>query len=118
MDAADATTAPSVLVLAEHTLFILDLWGHIMVQRRLDHHPSCFWPYPVSAGDASAAGGRAGSSGGRSPGAVTQTDNLLVATHSRALQVGSAGFRIRVVWATLKTLPNRVHTSARQPIRS
>lgn len=50
--AADAATAPSVLVLAEHTFFILDLSGHILVQRRLDHHPSCFWPYPASTGNA------------------------------------------------------------------
>ena len=84
--AADAQSTPSVLVLAEHTFFILDLYGHILVQRRLDHHPSCFWPYPAST-DASAAGARGSSSSSRSPGAVMQTDNLLVATHSKSLQV-------------------------------
>jgi hypothetical protein len=43
---------------------------------------------PFFTGVSSPAGGRTGSGGGRNPGTVTQTDNLLVATHSKALQVG------------------------------
>jgi Bardet-Biedl syndrome 9 protein len=76
-------------VLSEHTFFILDLSGHILVQRRLDHHPSCFWPYPAStdtAGSSSNRGSASTSSGGRAPAAV-QVENLLIATHSKALQV-------------------------------
>jgi len=82
------STAPSILVLAEHTFFILDLSGHILVQRRLDHHPSCFWPYPAAASSSDAAAARGSSSGTSSSKAGTvQTENLLVATHSKVLQV-------------------------------
>lgn len=91
---ADAQTAPSILVLAEHTFFILDLSGHIMVQRRLDHHPSCFWPYPASTNAANTRGSSSStrgsststSTGGKAP-SVVQTENLLIATHTKALQV-------------------------------
>lgn len=78
-------------MLSEHTFFILDLSGHILVQRRLDHHPSCFWPYPAAvstdaAGSSSTRGSASTSSGGRAPAAV-QIENLLIATHSKTLQV-------------------------------
>lgn len=94
--AADAQTAPSILVLAEHTFFILDLSGHILVQRRLDNHPSCFWPYQAAAStdaagtkgsnSSSARGSASTSSGGKAP-SVVQAGNLLIATHTKALQV-------------------------------
>lgn len=85
------STAPSVLVLAEHTFFIVDLYGHILVQRRLDNHPSCFWSYPAaqaSRTDGGAGQGvKANSHSTRPAGAVVCTDNLLLATHSKVLQV-------------------------------
>lgn len=83
-------SAPSILVLAEHTFFILDLYGHILVQRRLDHHPSCFWSYPANPTATStdtAAAAKGGSANSRGPAAVVQAENLLIATHTKALQV-------------------------------
>jgi Bardet-Biedl syndrome 9 protein len=82
--------APSILVLAEHTFFILDLYGHILVQRRLDHHPSCFWSYPANPTSTSTdavAAAKGGSASSRGPAAVVQAENLLIATHTKALQV-------------------------------
>jgi Bardet-Biedl syndrome 9 protein len=78
-------------VLAEHTFFILDLYGHLLVQRRLDHHPSCFWSYPAnptaSSTDAAAANAKGGSVSSRGHAAAVQAENLLIATHTKALQV-------------------------------
>lgn len=111
-DGTDAQTAPSILVLSEHTFFILDLSGHILVQRRLDHHPSCFWPYPAStdtAGSSSNRGSASTSSGGRAPAAV-QVENLLIATHSKALQVYRGQ---QLAWAAqLDVLPVAVRVTS------
>jgi hypothetical protein len=59
----------------------------------MSKHSTCFLCCTSPTGVSSPTGGRTGSGGGRNPGAVTQTDNLLVATHSKALQVGSV-----VIW--------------------
>eukprot|EP00877_Chromochloris_zofingiensis_P007511 jgi/Chrzof1/3012/Cz12g08060.t1 len=61
-----------LLVLCEHTFFVLSLRGQLLMQRRLDYHPACCWPY-ASAFTA-----------GNKP---SRLDNLLVATHTKALLV-------------------------------
>jgi Bardet-Biedl syndrome 9 protein len=55
----------------EHTLFVMDLRGQVIMQKRLEYHPAACCCYPVPP-VASAPGGE---------------ENLLVATHTKALLV-------------------------------
>ncbi|KXZ41737.1 BBS9 protein [Gonium pectorale] len=59
-----------LIVLGEHTLFVLSSTGQITFQKRLEYHPACCTTYPVP--------------GAKTPGGP---ENLLVATHTRALLV-------------------------------
>jgi hypothetical protein len=67
----NADAPPDILVLAEHTFFILNLRGQLLVQRRLDYHPSCCYAFP-------AGGGSGNDLTGSSP-----PENLLIATHTK-----------------------------------
>lgn len=57
--------------MGEHTLFVMDLRGQVIMQKRLEYHPAACCCYPVPP-VASAPGGE---------------ENLLVATHTKALLV-------------------------------
>lgn len=59
-----------IVVLGEHNLFVLTSGGQVTFQKRLEYHPACCTTYAV-------------------PGAKTQggAENLLVATHTKALLV-------------------------------
>jgi hypothetical protein len=73
--AAGRPAAPrqELLVVCEHSLFVVAAAsGQLLLQRRLEYHPACCWPYPAPP-----------PAGGAAPGG----DNLLVATHTRALLV-------------------------------
>ncbi|KAG2452068.1 hypothetical protein HYH02_003104 [Chlamydomonas schloesseri] len=60
-----------IVVLGEHNLFVLSSYsGQITFQKRLEYHPSCCTTYPVP--------------GAKTPGGA---ENLLVATHTKALLV-------------------------------
>ncbi|GLC42379.1 Protein PTHB1 [Pleodorina starrii] len=59
-----------IIVLGEHNLFVLSSAGQITFQKRLEYHPACCTTYPVP--------------GAKTPGG---TENLLVATHTKALLV-------------------------------
>jgi hypothetical protein len=99
-----------LLVVCEHCLFIVSATqGRLLLQRRLEYHPAACWPYPAPSPPtggpgrypAGGAGGLSGSSG---------ADNLLVATHTKALLVyeGPA-----LVWAArLELLPVAVRVAA------
>ncbi|KAF8061317.1 bbs9 [Scenedesmus sp. PABB004] len=73
---------PDILVLAEHTFFVLDLRGALLVQRRLDYHPAAAWPFPSGGGGGGGGGAGAGAGADDAP-----PDSLLVGTHTRALMV-------------------------------
>ncbi|GIM12857.1 hypothetical protein Vretimale_16089, partial [Volvox reticuliferus] len=59
-----------IVVLGEHNLFVLSSAGQITFQKRLEYHPACCTTYPVP--------------GAKTPGGA---ENLLVATHTKALLV-------------------------------
>ena len=59
-----------IVVLCEHNVFVVSSAGQITFQKRLEYHPACFCTYPVP--------------GAKMPGGP---ENLLVATHTRNLQV-------------------------------
>jgi len=59
-----------IVILCEHNVFVVSSAGQITFQKRLEYHPACCCTYPVP--------------GAKVPGGV---ENLLVATHTRALLV-------------------------------
>ncbi|KAG2488148.1 hypothetical protein HYH03_013291 [Edaphochlamys debaryana] len=65
-----ASHQADIIVLGEHTLFVLSSAGQITFQKRLEYHPACCCLYPVP--------------GAKTPGGP---ENLLVATHTKALLV-------------------------------
>ncbi|GFR41608.1 hypothetical protein Agub_g2332 [Astrephomene gubernaculifera] len=66
----NASHQADIIVLGEHNLFVLSSGGQITFQKRLEYHPACCTTYPVP--------------GAKAPGGP---ENLLVATHTRALLV-------------------------------
>jgi hypothetical protein len=74
---------PNILALAEHTFFVLDQLGHLLVQRRLQHYPFCCWAYPAGAAAAAAAGTRSH----QDSDAAQPRDNLLIVTAAMGLHV-------------------------------
>ncbi|KIZ05707.1 putative Protein PTHB1 [Monoraphidium neglectum] len=78
---SSAAARQELLVVCEHSLFVVSsLGGQLLLQRRLEYHPACCWPYPAPPDPAGSSG-----AGGAA-------DSLLVSTHTRALLVyqGSA----------------------------
>jgi hypothetical protein len=70
-------------VLCERSLFVVAArTGDLLLQRRLEYHPACCWPYPAAAG-----GGPGGGPGEPAPGSGGGPDSLLVATYTQGLQV-------------------------------
>jgi len=81
--ARSGSVQQELLIVCEHSLFVVSAAsGQLLLQRRLEYHPAACRPYPAPGVTAGAGGGEA--------------DNLLVATHTKALLVyqGSA-----LVWA-------------------
>eukprot|EP00775_Hariotina_reticulata_P008314 gene8314-8499_t len=90
---------PDILVLAEHTFFIISLRGQLLVQRRLDYHPSCCCAFPA---------GSRGSGGDLT--ISSPPENLLIATHTKALLVYRGQ---QLAWAAkLELQPVAVHVAA------
>jgi Bardet-Biedl syndrome 9 protein len=103
MLSADAPA--DILVLAEHTFFVLNLRGQLLVQRRLDYHPACCWHFPAGPNNSSAA---------TNPTQQQQQqrapENLLIATHTKALLVYRGQ---ELAWAArLELLPVAVRVAA------
>jgi Bardet-Biedl syndrome 9 protein len=93
-------------VLAEHTFFVVSLRGQLLLQRRLDYHPACCWPFPAAPDSSSAAANPTQQQQQRPP------ENLLVATHTKALMVYRGQ---ELAWAArLETLPVAVRVAALQ----
>ena len=82
-----------LLVLCERSLFVVAArTGELLLQRRLEYHPACCWPYPAAASAPGDGGGRGplstGSAGSDVGGGVSEKeDSLLVATHTRGMLV-------------------------------
>jgi Bardet-Biedl syndrome 9 protein len=92
------------LVLAEHTFFVLNLRGQLLIQRRLDYHPACCWPFQAGPNSSSAATNTTQQQQQRAP------ENLLVATHTKALLVYKGQ---ELAWAArLEMLPVAVRVAA------
>uniref|UniRef100_A0A383VDZ0 PTHB1 N-terminal domain-containing protein n=1 Tax=Tetradesmus obliquus TaxID=3088 RepID=A0A383VDZ0_TETOB len=103
-----ADAPADILVLAEHTFFVLNLQGQLLLQRRLDYHPACCWPFPAGPDSSSSS-----SSATANPNQQQQQrppENLLVATHTKALMVYRGQ---ELAWAArLEMLPVAVRVAA------
>lgn len=96
-----ADSPADILVLAEHTFFTVNLRGQILVQRRLEYHPACCWPFSSGSNDSS--------SPSKSSAAAVAPENLLVATHTKALLVYKGD---SLAWAArLELLPVAVRVA-------
>ncbi|WIA14131.1 hypothetical protein OEZ85_002674 [Tetradesmus obliquus] len=102
-----ADAPADILVLAEHTFFVLNLRGQLLLQRRLDYHPACCWPFPAGPDSSSSSSATA------NPNQQQQQrppENLLVATHTKALMVYRGQ---ELAWAArLEMLPVAVRVAA------
>jgi Bardet-Biedl syndrome 9 protein len=103
-----AADAPAdILVLAEHTFFVLNLRGQLLVQRRLDYHPACCWPFPAGPDSSSSSAASTTQQQQQRP-----PENLLVATHTKALMVYRGQ---ELAWAArLEVVPVAVRVAALQ----
>jgi Bardet-Biedl syndrome 9 protein len=102
------------LVLAEHTFFVLNLRGQLLTQRRLDYHPACCWPFPAGPNSSSSSSSSAATNSQQLQQQQKQKqrapDNLLVATHTKALLVYRGQ---ELAWAArLEMLPVAVRVAA------